>query len=212
MGLISEIVEGHPLPDRDLVFRHQSFQEYLASLELKKRLFSQNKLNKEALLNHLEYNTWDDVLFFLIGSLENRLAREIILLTYQYDSILAGKCIAPYKGNKDEDFREAINRLFSLLKNKDVRRARAAADALGKIGSERAVDRLISLLSNEDYGVPRAADALGNISKKFKENDLFKLVEDLHNKKHNNAVNSLKHVHQRRFLKILYPESFLIIK
>jgi len=78
MGLISEIVEGHPLPDRDLVFRHQSFQEYLASLALKKHLFSQKKLNKEALLNHLEYNRWDDVLFFLIGSLENRLAGDNI--------------------------------------------------------------------------------------------------------------------------------------
>ncbi|MBM2834922.1 MAG: hypothetical protein HW406_2083, partial [Candidatus Brocadiaceae bacterium] len=68
-------------------------------------------------------------------------------------------------------------------------------------------------LSDKGSGVRiAAAEALGNISKKFKENDLFRLVEGLHNKKHNNAVDALKHVHQRRFLKILYPESFLIIK
>jgi len=335
MGLISEIVEGHPLPDRDLVFRHQSFQEYLASLELKKHLFSQNKLNKEALLTHLEYNTWDEVILFLIGSLESMIAKEIVSFISDYDLILAGKCIAHYKGNKDEDFREVINRLFNLLKDEDVRWAaamalgntgsekafdqlisllsnenstvrwaaavalenidseraadhlisllnnknssvhRAAAYARGNIGPERDVDRLISLLSYEDYCVRRAAAlalgnigsertidylipllsdkdssvrwvvaeamgnigseravdhlfsllndentdvrwaasrALGKISKKIKDGDLLRLIERFHREGYNKAVDTLKSVHKRRFIKILYPQSSRIIK
>ncbi|HIC91864.1 MAG TPA: hypothetical protein EYP21_07390 [Syntrophaceae bacterium] len=228
LGIVSEVVEGSPLPGSDLEFRHQSFQEYLASLELKKRLLTQGEINKEVLITHLEYNRWDEVLFFLIGSLDESYAKTTISFISGYDLFLAGRCIAYYKGNKDEDFREIIDglfkqihlpdaqetlakigtegivtRLIDLLQVRDVRME--AAYALGKIGSERAIDHLIPLLKDE-FVRWAAADALGKISKKFKEDDLFSLVDRLHKGGDDEAIDEIKKVQKRRFLKVLYPE------
>jgi hypothetical protein len=233
LGIVSEVVEGSPLPGNDLSFRHQSFQEYLASLELKRHILVQGEINTRLLINYLEYNRWDEVLFFLIGSLEERDARAIISFISQYDLFLAGRCISHYKGNKDRDFEKIIHELFKqirfqkaqetlaiiategilskiidLLKNKDEEKDvhNAAADALGMIGSERAFDYLIPLLKDEDYSVREAvARALGKISKKLKEEDLISLVKRLKEKGNTEAVEAIKKVHNRRFLKVLYP-------
>ena len=210
---------------KNYTFRHQSFQEYLASLELKKQLFpachsesaeggrriSLTDENKELLRNYLEYNRWDEVLFFLIGSLDTQAkacgyrdnyAKEIILFIHRYEPILAGRCIAHYKGNKDEDFGKVIDKLFSqihrpevqetlakigtdgiltrlvgLLKDKDVRRE--AAYALGNIGSERAVELLIPLLSDKDEDVRWAAVvALGRTGSERAVEPLITLLKD----------------------------------
>ena len=204
MGLISEIVEGQPLPDRDLVFRHQSFQEYLASLELKKRLFWQNKLNKEALINHLEYNKWDEVLSFLIGFLENTAAKDIIAFTFRYDIILTGRCIANYKGNKDEDFRGIIDELLIKLKDGDVRWAVAAA--LGNIGSEMTIDYLISLLSDKDSSLCRvAAKVLGNIGSEMVVDSLIPLLNDKNEGVRGAAAHTLGTIGSERAVDSLIP-------
>lgn len=76
---------------------------------------------------------------------------------------------------------------------------------LGKIGSERAIDHLIPLLKDE-FVRWAAADALGKISKKFKEDDLFSLVDRLHKGGDDEAIDEIKKVQKRRFLKVLYPE------
>jgi hypothetical protein len=260
LGIVSEVMEGSPRPGNELSFRHQSFQEYLASLELKRQILVQGEVNRELLIMHLEYNRWDEVLFFLIGSLEQREAKAIISFIYRYDLSLAGRCIAYYKGNKDKDFKEIIDRLFedicfsfapeilakiategiltriyNLLKSKDEDVRRAAADALGMIGSERAFEYLIPLLKDIDKNVRRAAadalgkigsergveylipllkdknvrwvaaDALGKCSKKLKEDELFRLVQKLNKEGYDGNVEDIKRVHQRRFLKVLYP-------
>ncbi|HLG28742.1 MAG TPA: hypothetical protein VI387_00910, partial [Candidatus Brocadiales bacterium] len=128
LGIMYEIWEGEI--EKEIVFRHQSFQEYFASFELKKRVISNGEVNKKALKEHLEYNRWDEVIFFLIGSLEAPIAKKIILSISTDAPFLAGKCIAHYKGDKDEDFKEIINGLFEKIKLSYTR------EALAKIGTD----------------------------------------------------------------------------
>jgi HEAT repeat protein len=66
---------------------------------------------------------------------------------------------------------------ISILQRLNVRRS--AAEALGKIGSERAIDGLLKLVEDSDFNVRRsAAEALGKIGSERAIDGLLKLVED----------------------------------
>jgi len=92
-----------------------------------------------------------------------------------YDPYLAGLCLGEYRGNQS-DFGELIDALFSEIENEEARKGlvriadaqtidrligllkdedddvrKSAADALGKIGSDRAVELLIPLLKDKDW-------------------------------------------------------------
>jgi predicted NACHT family NTPase len=168
LGIVSKVLD-EPEPDSYL-FRHQSFQEYLASLELKRQLLryhpgqgerpqTLNNTWQEILIKHLEYNRWEEVIYFLIGSLENGVAKQIIEFISRYDFFFAARCIAHYKGDKDGDFRGIIDKLFEQIRKDE------AIDALSKIATSSIVTRLIERLGDEDSGVRGgAAGALGNIA------------------------------------------------
>jgi hypothetical protein len=277
VGLFSEVEE-------DLVFSQSSFQKYFASLELKKQLIYEGNVNKKVLIDHLEYNKWGDVIPFLIASLETKFAHKTITTISDYDLFFAGRCIAYYNGDKDEDFNEIINDLFKkielpdaqealakigtdgiitrllglynkgphkkaaayvlsmihsespivpslkgkegyvrqaaaealdmicseraakqllpLLKDKDGYVRWKAAEALGMIGSENAIEQLTPLFKDENRYVHGAAvKALDKISMKLKEEDLSKLAESLHKEGYREAVNEIKRVQKRRFIK-----------
>ncbi len=229
LGIISEVVEGTPLPGKVLEFRHQSFQEYLASVELRRRLLRPSEsppshhpesplsrhpersegshksgVNEGVLIEHLEYRRWDEVLFFLIGSLEPGKAKEIIDFISRYDFLFSAQCIAHYRGDKDRDFKEIIDklfgqidsyevqealakiategilkRLFDLLKDRNAGVRKAAAGVLGRIGSEKAIPPLVPLLKDSAAFVrSAAAEALGRIGSEKATPHLLPLLKD----------------------------------
>ena len=187
LGVIAEVVEGSTLPQSDLVFRHQSFQEFFASLELKKRLFTtEGDIDDEVLVRHLEYNKWDEVFFFLTGSLDMEEAKKIVLAISNYDLFFAGRCAAHYRGDQDKAFGPFIEKLFEsfpaydaistlaymgteniidkfinkmieLLKFKNYEVNGLVIFALAKTGSDRIVDAIINALKSENNGVRRDA-------------------------------------------------------
>lgn len=62
------------------------------------------------------------------------------------------------------------------------------------------------LLKDKDpYVRGTAAYALGRCSKKLKEDELGELVKRLHAEGHNEAVEEIKKVWGRRFIRILHP-------
>ena len=229
MGLVSEVMEGSPTPGSDLIFRHQSFQEYLAALELRRRIIPQGKINKEELLSHLEYTRWDEAFLFLIGSLKEQDAKELISWVSRCDLYFAGRCIAYYSGNKDEAFPEIIDRLFeriyipdaqkalekigtegiitrllSLSKDKNTRRH--VIDALGRIGSERVVEHLIPLLKDEDVGVRwQVVFALGEIGPERVVEHLILLLKDEGWRVRENAASALSAISPERAVDHLIP-------
>lgn len=202
LGIIYEIWEGGER-EGEIVFRHQSFQEYFASCELKRRIISNGKVDKDKLKEHLEYNKWDEVLFFLIGFLEPEVAKEIISFISPYD-FFSAKCIANYKGNKDEDFKEIIDNLFKQISRDDAR------EALARIGTESIIRKLIDSLKDEDSDVRMAAAvALGRCSKGLKGGDLVKLVENLHREGYNDAVDKIKEGSWQAVYGDIYPRRTL---
>jgi len=78
-----------------IVYTHQSFQEYLASAELKNRLFKDNHLDEDALLEHLEYRYWDETFKFLAGrkDLDEEKVAELINTIKKYDLFLTSLCL-----------------------------------------------------------------------------------------------------------------------
>ena len=99
---------------------------------------------------------------------------------------------------------KAVEHLILLLRDKDKNVRGQAAFALGEIGSEKAVEHLVPLLKDEDWGVrSTVADSLGTISKKLAEDELFCLIERLHEEEADEAVMEIKKIRKRRFLKML---------
>jgi len=229
IGIISEIMEGSSTHGSDLIFRHQSFQEYFAALELKKRIFSQSKINEQELLNHLEYMIWDEAFLFLVGSLEKGNAKELISYLSHYDLYFAGRAVAHYDGNKDEDFPEIIDRLFEkihfydaretlgkigtegiittlLSLSKDENTCEDAISALGLIGSEKAVEHLILLVRDEDEDVRwNAAFALGEIGSEKAIEHLIPLLRDEDKYVRKNAAFALGEIGSEKAIEHLIP-------
>ncbi|MCF6153841.1 MAG: NACHT domain-containing protein [Candidatus Brocadia sp.] len=187
----------------EIIYRHQSFQEYLASLKLKEKIFKNSKIKEEVIIDHLEYLYCDEVWLFLIGGLEREQAREIINYLRKYDHYLAALCLRAYKGNR-EDFKALIDGLFKEIHNFKARDVLVkiadtevetkwigllqdeyayvrgdAAEALREIKSEKAVEALIGLLKDEDARVRmRAAEALGEIKSEKAVEALIGLLKD----------------------------------
>ncbi len=201
LGIISEVIEGSPIPGNDIVFRHQSFQEFFACLELSKRIFKDNgELNKEEVLKHLEYFKWDEVFLFLAGSSETNRVSVLIKEISRFDLNLAGKCTAQYRGDRDKELSSLIDRLFKekffsvlseigthgiltklikMLNSDDNDTYWDAKEALGKIGSDQAVTALIKLLNNDDiYVRSGAVEALGEIGSDIAIPALVKSLND----------------------------------
>lgn len=202
-GILCNILESEEASD--YFFRHQSFQEYFAALELRERIFEDSKMNYDVIIDHLEYTYWDDVWLFLIGALEHHEAKQIIEYIEKYDYYLAGYCLAGYKGNKG-DFQYLIDRLFEEIKRDKASNVLSKiADpkiedrliglligllnddsvrwsvfrALGEIKSEKAAEPLIGLLKDEDPSVRQeAAKALGEIKSEKAVEPLIGLSED----------------------------------
>jgi hypothetical protein len=189
VGIISEIIEGDK---KEIIYRHQSFQEYFASLKMKGDLFIKGELDEETLKKYLEYRYWDEVIIFLIGGIEEEEGKKIIKCIEKYDYELAALCLSEYKGNR-EDFSQLLEILFDnlnldsisiltkiadihilnkfiylLSKDKNSAIQENAAIALRIIADERAVSALIKTLENDDDSEVRVevTNALINIKSK----------------------------------------------
>jgi|GEM_PF-1872313 len=186
-GILNRIIER---AKSQIGFRHQSFQEYFASTELKDRIFKDGEIEKEQFEKHLEYKKWDQSFLFLVGLLDENSAKKLILKIRKYDPFFAGLCVSHY-GGKSEDFTKIIKGLFAFSEKGFVHQSFAvlssigsqmilnrliqtlnchkvdlirivAAMALGKIGDRKAVDPLINALRDKNVGWA-AAEALGKI-------------------------------------------------
>ena len=204
MGIVSEVIEGAPHPGRELVFRHQSFQEYFASIELEHKLYGGlGKLDKTELLKTLEHNRWDESLLFLTGSLDKHKALELITSIATYDIFFAGRCAAVYTGDIDTALapliealfersnepqalhtlarirsRDIFTKLFAMLDKGEKTVKKAILKALGETGSIEAVPTLIETLAdeNEDLCI-LAARALGTVGSNEAAAPLVKLLK-----------------------------------
>ncbi|MCL5037958.1 MAG: HEAT repeat domain-containing protein [Chloroflexi bacterium] len=195
-GILCELWEGTAeKEERDFVeFRHQSFQEFLAALKMKE-LFDEGKFR---LREYAEYLIWDDTLIFLSGLLKDK-AKPLIEEALKYDPLLAAKMWGESKTwdeklkkdminsakNADISIFSALsemgdlNGLLKLLEDEDKNVRSSAVDALGKIGSEKAVEPLIRLLEDENEYVRRSAvDALGKIGSEKAVEPLIRLLKD----------------------------------
>ncbi|MBM4056514.1 MAG: hypothetical protein FJ264_17980 [Planctomycetes bacterium] len=214
-----------------IAYTHQSFQEYLAAIYLKNRLCMDNRINQDILEECLEYRRWDETVVFTVGLLEKETAKVLINTIWRYDLYLAGSCLGEYKGLRSE-FKGLIDELLKNIKNEEARHVLIkisepvlieklialfntfaggdAADVLGKIGSEKAVDPLIKFFNDKDADTDvrrRAADVLGKITKKLKEEEQDKLFARIYSLKFDinlkdSLITEIKNVTARRFIKI----------
>ena len=216
VGIVQEIVEGD---SEEIIYRHQSFQEYFASLELKEKILTDSGINCDAITNHLEYMYWDNVWQFLLGSLKVESAKELIEYIKEYDILLAGRCLAESEANIeniktfiDELFVQIsdkkvvevlvnipeprnIDRFMDILKDKNSDIRIDAAFALGDIRSEKAVNPLIKLLADKDpYARSGAAWALGNIRPEKAVDSLIGLLADADAGVRKNAAWALQNI------------------
>ncbi len=184
----------------DIVFRHRSFQEFLAAETMVKMLRAPGGI--DALRPYLIHPNWEEPVKFLAGTLDTAeletLLRAILephgdppLILYKEHLRLAALCLhearapAPrasewlleeieslFSSNRDEAFSLLITwgegpaetRLLAALLNEDAQLRSSAAEALGEIGSERAVEPLLSALKDAEAEVRwSAAEALGEI-------------------------------------------------
>lgn len=159
-GIITEMLEGQPLPSQELLFRYQSFQEFLASRCLKDKLFSNHTLQKDRLRQYLEYMYQDEALLFLIGSLEKDKAKVLIEYLLEIDHNLAYRAIAQYRGDTYNDFKRLI---YGLFEKRDF----DSLATLATIG-QGTLPLLIKALEDEHSGVRwDAAEALGEVSRRL---------------------------------------------
>lgn len=193
--------------EKVIAYTHQSFQEYLAAMELKGKIFEEGlRINDETALEFLEYQSLDEVWLFLIGALTKTQAKMVIRYIQQYDPYLATLSLTEYKGER-KGFQDLIDwvidkgilhndkkawevlvkiadseiekRLIGLLKNKNPIVQGSAARALGAIKSESAVMPLIGLLKDEDSDVRgSAASALGKMKSESAPVSLIGLLKD----------------------------------
>ncbi len=204
LGIMSEVIEGSPHPGRELVFRHQSFQEYFAAIELGQRLFdSSGNLKKDELLKILEHNKWDESLLFLSGSLGEDKAFELITAISEYDLFFAGRCACAFSGNTDTVLscliealfkrsdetaalktlteigsRGIFEKLFAMLDSGDKTVKKSILMAFGEVGSAEAVPALIKRLTDEDEELCiLAARALGTVGSSEATPPLMKLLK-----------------------------------
>jgi HEAT repeat protein len=152
LGVFSQIIEE---PETHFyVFRHQSFQEYLASGELSGKLFIGNRLNEEVLLKHLEYRSCDDVFCFLAGreKLEEEKVKMLINAIAQYDLFLAAQCLSNFRGNRS-NFKEIITQLLEGLSYADWYVRNPSAEALVQldIKDKWVVDTILEKLRSGEW-------------------------------------------------------------
>ncbi|OGW48433.1 MAG: hypothetical protein A2Z50_07685 [Nitrospirae bacterium RBG_19FT_COMBO_42_15] len=217
VGIVQEIVEGD---SEEIIFRHQSFQEYFASLELKEKILTHLEINRDAIINHIEYMYWDNVWQFLVGSLKVESVKELIEYIKKHDSLLAVLCLAESKANiefmdilKDKNIdihsaawalakigtEKAVDQLIGLLADKHYIVRVDAARALGKIGSKKAIDPLIGLLADKDHFVSRnAASALGKIGSEKAVDSLIGLLADANTDIRGNAAFTLGEIGSKK--------------
>ena len=157
-GILNRIFER---TTNQIDFRHQSFQEYFASLELKDNIFSgDGKLIEEEFRRHLEHRKWDQSFLFLVGLLDQRCSKDLIWKITEYDLFFSGLCIS-YCASDPQKFANLIEELLDSAEKGFYR----TFDILSKIGDERIVDRLLQWLSESEDEIIRreAAYALGEI-------------------------------------------------
>ena len=229
MGIIYDLFETGK-NSGEIIFRHQSFQEYLAALELKEKLFIGDHLDLNVLEEHLEHRYWDETIIFTVGLLEGKNARPLINKIKEYDLALAGLCLDEYKGNRS-DFERLIDSLFEKIMDENINIRKAliriadeniiekligflrnideavrwsAAYVLGEIGPEKAVEPLVSLLKDEDRDVRlSAANALGEIGSERALEPLIALFKDEDEFVRESAAYSLGKIGSEKALELL---------
>lgn len=153
LGVFSQVLDESDI--YSYVFRHQSFQEYLASKELKDRLFNNGILDKEVLLEHLEYGSWDEVWCFLVGSLKTEEPTQTLTNTIaEYDLSLAVRCLSNFRGNKN-NLKEIIHKLLDRISAPDWYVRNPAAEALVQldIKDNWVIETLLYKLRHRDWYV-----------------------------------------------------------
>lgn len=201
-GILNRVIEQK---EDKIEFRHQSFQEYFASRELKNKIFKDEKLHEQEFRNHSKYKKWHLSLLFLIGMLEENWAEKLIRKIKEYDLFFAGLCVSHYPGDKGEfkdiieelfslsekgsleesfsvlsrmDERMIIDRFLGLLTGYETKRVREAAiKALGEIGNPKAVDSLMKALHDKDVRWA-AVEALVKIADPKAIDALIKRLKD----------------------------------
>ncbi|OHB49231.1 MAG: hypothetical protein A2099_03910 [Planctomycetes bacterium GWF2_39_10] len=188
-----------------IAYTHQSFQEYFAAAYLKDKLCRDNRIDQEILEQCLEYKRWDETIVFTVGMLDDEMAKTLIEKIVKCDLYLAGLCLGEFKGQrsgfkglinellKNLEKEEAqnvlikiadsdlIEKLIKLLTDTDSNVRRNAANALGKIGTEKAVDPLIAVLKDKDTDRnvrQSVADALGKIGTEKAIDPLIAVLND----------------------------------
>ena len=204
MGWLEDLLEHHLLQvgdDGQISFRHQLLQEYYAAERLLLQLSGLS--DYELQWDYLNYLKWTEVVALMLGLVEDEvLAVRVVRLALKVDWFLGARLVGEVK----EMFQEAafaevdglelpglvkiylagltkldvaISRLveFLLVKYRDVDRG-LAANALGQVGSEKAIKKLIPLLQDSDWRVRESAvDALGKIGSKTAIEKLIPLLK-----------------------------------
>ena len=160
-------------------FRHQLLQEYYAAEYLLSKLsqISDDKLKR----NYLNLLKWTESVALMLALVEDKKqALQVVQLALNVDLMLGARLAGEIKPEFQQQPIDwilekklpslleiqlleitgshcAVNALINALNHQYYSVRRNAADALGKIDSERAVDRLINALNHQDSDVRRGS-------------------------------------------------------
>ena len=177
-------------------FRHQLLQEYYASEYLLRKIPDIN--NAKLRRDYLNLLKWTEPVALMLALVEDEAqALRVVKLALDVDLILGARLTGEVKPKFQQQTVNfilnkkltklletqlldisrsdcAVDVLINTLNDEDSEVRRIAAEALGKIGCERAVNALINALYDEDSKVSRSAtDALGEIGNEAAVNVLI---------------------------------------
>ena len=185
--------------EKQIAFKHQLIQEYYAAVELRSRLDSlcDEQLQRE----YLNFVKWTEAVALMLGieSKETQalrvaqLAREVDLLLgarlagvvkpeFQAQAIRFIEESDYFVGHKVELWErtrseKALSRVLQAMQDEDSDVRHNAVEALGKLGSEKAIPGL--LLALQDKNVQKtAAKALGNLGSEQAIPELLQALQD----------------------------------
>jgi len=193
----------HNLIEKDgkdvIAYTHQSFQEYLAAIQLKEELFKDDHFDRNLLEKCLEYRRWDETIIFTVGMIIEEKAKILINAIKKYDLYLACSCLSEHKGIRSY-FMKLINDLFRNIQNEDARKA------IVRMVDKKLIERLIELLKDKDSKVRMSVvDVLGDIDSDNTVESLISLLKVKDRDVRWNVVYALGRIGSDRAIELLVP-------